>query len=207
MTKSVEERMQLLSRAVLSEAQAEAEQVLEAAQARADTIRDRAQEQAQAEREEILARARRDAERVRSGCVASAQLEARRLRLERREQVLDRVFETVRQRLPNVQGWTDYDQIVRDLTREAVGHLSADAVRIRADARAREVLADSTLFELSEELGVRLRLEELDDGRTGIVAETMDGHRRYDNTLQARLDRWQDALRAPVYRLLMGESL
>jgi len=205
--KSVEERMQLLSRAVLSEAQAEAAQVLEVAQARADAIRERAREQAQAEREEILERARRDAERVRGGCVASAQLEARRLRLERREQVLDRVFETVRQRLPNVQGWTDYDQIVRDLTREAVRHLSADAVRIRADERAREVLADSTLFELSEELGVRLRLEKLDDGRIGIVAETMDGHRRYDNTLQARLDRWRDALRAPVYRLLMGESL
>jgi V/A-type H+-transporting ATPase subunit E len=205
--KSVEERMQLLSRAVLSEANAEADRVLEAAQSKADAIRERAKEQAQAQREEILQRARTKAESVRSGCVASAQLEARRLRLERREQVLDRVFEAVRQRLPNVQGWTDYDQIVRDLAREAVGHLGADAVRIRADEHAREVLSDSTLVELSEELGVQLRLEDLDDGRTGVVAETMDGHRRYDNTLQARLGRWQDELRAPVYRLLMGESL
>jgi V/A-type H+-transporting ATPase subunit E len=205
--KSVEERMQLLSRAVLSEANAEADRVLEAAQSKADAIRERAKEQAQAQREEILERARTKAESVRSGCVASAQLEARRLRLERREQVLDRVFEAVRQRLPNVQGWTDYDQIVRDLAREAVDHLGADAVRIRADEHAREVLSDSTLVELSEELGVQLRLEDLDDGRTGVVAETMDGHRRYDNTLQARLGRWQDELRAPVYRLLMGESL
>jgi V/A-type H+-transporting ATPase subunit E len=205
--KSVEERMQLLSRAVLSEANAEADRVLEAAQSKADAIRERAKEQAQAQREEILQRARTKAESVRSGCVASAQLEARRLRLERREQVLDRVFEAVRQRLPNVQGWTDYDQIVRDLAREAVDHLGADAVRIRADEHAREVLSDSTLVELSEELGVQLRLEDLDDGRTGVVAETMDGHRRYDNTLQARLGRWQDELRAPVYRLLMGESL
>jgi len=205
--KSVEERMQLLSRAVLNDAHAEAEQVLEAAQARADAIRERAQEQAQAEREEILERAKREAERVRSGCVASAQLDARKLGLERREKLLDQVFDAVRQRLPTIQQWTDYDQIVRELTREAVGRLGSDAVRIRADERALRALADGTLVELSEELGVQLRLEKLSDGRTGIVAETIDGHRRYDNTLQARLDRWQDALRAPVYRLLMGESL
>jgi vacuolar-type H+-ATPase subunit E/Vma4 len=41
----------------------------------------------------------------------------------------------------------------------------------------------------------------------GIVAETIDGHLRYANTLEARLERWQDKLREPAYRLLMGESL
>jgi vacuolar-type H+-ATPase subunit E/Vma4 len=36
--------------------------------------------------------------------------------------------------------------------------------------------------------------------------ETMDKHRRYDNTLEARLSRQKSALRSSVYQLLMGES-
>ena len=40
----------------------------------------------------------------------------------------------------------------------------------------------------------------------GVVVQTPDGHRRYDNTLETRMTRLQDAMRNPVYRLLMGES-
>lgn len=199
--------MQLLKRAVLNEAQSDAQQVLDSAKAKADAIREHARQEAAAVRQETLARAKREAEQVRSGCVASAQLEAMKLRLKRREELLDQVFSVVEERMSAIQQWTDYDQIVREWTREAVGHLRADVIRIRADARARELMANGALAELSEELGVELRPAELEGVRTGIVAETIDGHRRYDNTLQARLDRWRDVLRAPVYRLLRGESL
>jgi V/A-type H+-transporting ATPase subunit E len=199
--------MQLLKRAVLNQAQTDADQVLDSARTKADAIRQRAQEQAKSVRQEILARAKKEAEQVRSERVAAAELEARTLRLKRREALLDEVFEAVRERLPTIQQWTDYDEIVRDLTREAVRQLGAQAVRLRVDERARDMMADGALTELSTQLGVELQLEPLGGDRIGIVAETMDGHRRYDNTLQARLDRWQDVLRAPVFRLLRGESL
>jgi vacuolar-type H+-ATPase subunit E/Vma4 len=42
---------------------------------------------------------------------------------------------------------------------------------------------------------------------TGVIVETAEGHRQYDNTLEARLSRLQEELRSPVYRLLLGESL
>jgi V/A-type H+-transporting ATPase subunit E len=204
---SLEENIQALTRAVLSEARADAQQVLADAEAKADAIKRQAQVQADAEGKEILERARREAEHVRSQSLAAAHLQARRLRLERREKLLDAVFEAVRERVPTVQQWTDYDQIVRGWVHEAVTSLGVETARVRADENARAILADGLLAEVSHQLNVQLDLGQPLEHGTGVVAETLDGHRTYDNTMAARLDRWQDTLRAPVYRLLMGESL
>jgi len=204
---SVEQNIQALSRAVLSEARAEAEQILTDAEAKADAIRQRAQEKAQTERQEILEHAQREAKHVRSQCLAAARLQAQKLRLERREKLLDGVFDAARQRMSTVQQWTDYHQIVREWVREAVAYLGSTEARIRTDEYTRGILADGVLNELSAEMNVQLQLEEPLERGLGVVAETVDGHLVYDNTLEARLERWQDELRGPVYRLLMGESL
>ena len=198
--------MQALSRAVLAEARAEAEQLLADAQTKVEAIRQRAQEQAETESKQILERARQEAASIRSQCIAAAELGARTLRLERREKLLDSVFDAVQQRLSAVQQWTDYGQIVRQLSYEAVAQLGAPSARIRADVRTRAMLADGMLAEIASQAGVELELGEPLQRGTGVIAETVDGHRQYDNTLEARLSRLRGALRAPVYHLLMGES-
>jgi vacuolar-type H+-ATPase subunit E/Vma4 len=205
--KSVEERMQVLARAVLNEAQAEARQILADAQEKAEAIRQRGRERAAAERAETLEQTRREAGQIREQAIAAAQLKARMLRLEQREKLLNHVFEAVQQRLPAVQQWTDYEQIVQELIREAVLDLGTQAVRIRADAQADQLLTEEVLARLARELDVTLEKgASLGEG-IGIVAETIDGRRQYDNTLQARLRRSREELRAPVYHLLMGEPL
>jgi vacuolar-type H+-ATPase subunit E/Vma4 len=204
---SVEENMQALSRAVLAEARTEAEQLLADARTKVEAIRQRAQGQAETESKEILERARDEAASIRSQCIAAAELGARTLRLDRREKLLDSVFDAVRQRLSAVQQWTDYGQIVRQLSNEAVAQLGAPSARIRADERTRAMLADGMLAEIASQAGVELELGEPLQRGTGVIAETVDGHRRYDNTLEARLSRLRGALRAPAYHLLMGESL
>jgi vacuolar-type H+-ATPase subunit E/Vma4 len=205
--KSVEENLQALSRAVLHDARDESERMLADAKAKAEAVRQKAEEQAQSEREAILEQARQEAERIHSEAIAAAEMQARTLQLERREKVLDKVFEAARERLPAVQQWTDYEQIVRQLLREAVTHLGASAVQIRADKETQKLLSDDLLAELSEELDVQLQLGATLERGIGVIAETEDGHRQYDNTLQTRLSRQKDALRSPVYHILMGESL
>ncbi|MEJ2736642.1 MAG: V-type ATP synthase subunit E [Anaerolineae bacterium] len=205
--RSVEQSIQALSRAVQSEARAEAEQIVADAKAKAEAVRQHAQEQAAAERAEILARASGEAERIRSQALATTQLKARTMQLERREKLLDRVFEAARQQLPTVQQGTDYDQVVHHLLREALIHLGADAAQVRADERTRMLLTDQVLTEVSKEVGGQVQLgTSLTEG-TGVIVETAEGHRQYDNTLEARLSRLQEELRSPVYRLLLGESL
>jgi V-type H+-transporting ATPase subunit E len=205
--RSLEENIGALSQAVLSDARAEAEQILADARAKAEVTRQRALKQVTAEREEIMERASAEAERIQSQAIATTQLKARRLRLERREELLDNVFETARQRLPAVPQRTDYSQIARQLLREALLRLEADTANILADEQTRKVLSGQMLAEVSKELGVEVQLGAATGQGTGIVVETADAHRHYDNTLEARLSRLQNTLRSPVYHLLMGESL
>jgi vacuolar-type H+-ATPase subunit E/Vma4 len=204
--RSVEENVQALTRTVLNEAHAEAEQIVAEARAKAEAIRQRAQEQASAQRTEILARASQEAQLLHSQAVASAQLQARTDELERREKLLDSVFDAARRQLPGVQQRADYDQIARQLLREALMHLGADAARIQADELTRVHLTDQVLSEISTELGVQVQHGMPLKQGVGLIVQTMDGHRQYDNTLEARLSRLQNTLRAPVLRLLMGET-
>ncbi len=206
MMRTEDENLKALSRAALDEARTEAKQILADARARADNIRQQAQADSETERERILQQARKESDRTRSEAIASAELEARMLKLARREKLLARVFDAVRGRMEAVTQWTDYDQIVREWVLEATRQVGSKEVRIRADGRTRAALADEVLRDLSKEAGVELRLGDTLEGGTGIIAETADGHRRYDNTLEARLTRAQDALRTPVYHMLVGES-
>jgi len=204
--KSVEENIEALSGAILSEARGEAEQIGSDASTKADTIRARAKEQAEAERKEILDRANQEAGRIRSQVVSTTQLKARTLELESREKLLDGVFKAARQRLSSIQQRPDYDQIVYRLTQEALSQLNAKDGQIRADKDTQKLLSDHISDKICKDMKVSLKIGQPLEQGTGVVFDTTDGHLHYDNTLETRLNRLQNGLRSAVYRILMGES-
>jgi vacuolar-type H+-ATPase subunit E/Vma4 len=196
----------MLERAILTEAQDESEQIKAEAKEKVEAIRKRAQEQAEQERKAILDRARQDAERLRSQVVATAQLKARSLQLSHREQLLDRVFKAVKEKLPEVQKRPDYDQIAATLLREALVQLRVKKAEIRADKLTQNVLEKSALNEFSKELNGQFTMADgLEEG-IGVIVDAADGKIHYDNTLETRLNRLQNTLRASVYKVLTGEQ-
>lgn len=201
-----EEEIETLSRAILKEAQVDADQMKEEARAKADAIRQRAREEAERERKEILDRARQEAERLRSQSLASAQLKARTLQLEHREKLLDRVFKTAREKLPEVQKRPDYSQLAATLLREALVQLRVSKAEVRADKTTRDLLEKETLDEVSRDLNGQFTLADTLDEGLGVVVDAADGKLHYDNTLETRLHRLQSNLRASVYKILMGEQ-
>lgn len=204
---ATDENIKILSRAVLSDVQGDAEQILAQAKTKADQIRQRAQEQAEAERAKILEQASVEAERVRSQVIATNQLKSRTMLLEQREILLEEVFETARQRLPSVLRGSDYEKIARRLFQEAITQLGGNAAKVRADNETLKALQTGALEDLSKETQMQIQLGEPLEKGLGVIAETGDGRRQYDNTLETRLNRMQDTLRATVYRILMGEAL
>jgi vacuolar-type H+-ATPase subunit E/Vma4 len=198
--------IQVLERAIMDEARQEANQILASAEAKAEGIKHQAQARTDAQREEILQRAREEAEALHEHTVAAAQLEAQTLKLKRREQLLKHVFAAARRELASVPQRADYEQIAHHLVREAVEHMGAGDVLVRVDESTQQVLDEETLANLGQELGVHLRSGEPLAQGIGAVLETPDGHRRYDNRLETRLDRMQEALRTAVYQVLMGET-
>ena len=204
--KPEEENIELLSRAILFEAQADAEQIKAEAKEKADAIRQKTRQTAESERNEIMERAKQDAERIRSQVIATAQMKARTLQLEHRENLLDKVFNTAKEKLSSLQKRPDYDKIVAELVREAVDQLKVDQAEIRADAVTQKILKDQ-LNDISKELKAKLSVEKTLDEGTGIVVDADNGRLHYDNTLETRLSRLQGALRSAVYHVLMGEKL
>jgi vacuolar-type H+-ATPase subunit E/Vma4 len=197
--------IEMLSRAILTEARDEAEQIKAEAKEKAEAIRKRAQEQAEQERKAILDRAREDAERLRGQAIATAQLKTRSLQLTNREQLLDRVFKTVRERLSEVQKRPDYDEIAAQLLREALVQLRVNKAQVLADKTTQGILEKKALSELSKELnGQFTSAGNLEEG-TGIIVTAADGKLNYDNTLETRLERLEGTLRAAVYKVLIGE--
>ncbi len=198
------EDIEMLERAILTEARDETEQIIAEAKKKAEAVRKRAQEQAEEERKAILERASQDAERLRSQAVATAQLKARSLQLAHREQLLERVFKAVKEKLPEVQKRPDYDQVVAMLLREALTQLRVNQAVVRADETTQKILKKS-LDEISKELNVELTIGDVLEEGIGVVVDAADGKIHYDNTLETRLNRLQSTLRSSVYQILTGE--
>jgi V/A-type H+-transporting ATPase subunit E len=204
--RSEEENLQALSRAVQETAHDEAERILAEAKSKAEEIRRHGREEAEAKRKDILDRAARDSEHLRSQAVATARLQARKRELEHRDRLLEGIFAEVRSRIPTLAKRPDYESIVLRLVGEAADHLASDSLRIRADERTRRILTEARLASLSQKTGVKISAGPKLEQGTGVVAETEDGHRRYDNTLETRLQRMQSGLRSAAYRILTGEE-
>ena len=199
--------IEMLARAILTEARDEAEQIKADAKEKADAIRRRAQEQAEAERKAILDRAREEAERLRGQAVATAQLKSRSSQLTHREQLLERVFKAVKEKLPEVQNRPDYDEIVTMLLREALTQLRVNKAEVRADEATNKILRRGSLREVSKELGGDFKDGEVLEEGIGIVVDAADGKIHYDNTRETRLRRLQGGLRSSVYQVLTGEKV
>jgi V/A-type H+-transporting ATPase subunit E len=205
-TRAAEENIEPLTRAILKEAEVDAQQIREEAKKRADEIRQRGQVEAEKVRREILDRAQQEADRSRSQNLASAQLKARTLQLEHREKLLDRIFQAAKERVTEIQKRPDYDQLAGQLLREALVQLRVNKAEIRADQATRAVLEKKALRDISSELKGQFTLaDNLEEG-TGVVIDAADGKLQYDNTLETRLQRMQSSLRASVYKVLMGEQ-
>ena len=205
--KSEAEDIEMLARAILTEARDEAEQMQAEAKEKAEAIRKRAQEQAESERKLILDRANQDAERLRSQSVATAQLKSRSTQLESREKLLDGVFEEVKKQLDSIKKRPDYDAIAALLLREALTQLRVKKAEVKADDSTQNALKKGALVEISNELKGEFSLSGgLDEG-TGVVVDAGGGKLHYDNTLETRLSRLQNSLRSSVYKVLMGEKV
>lgn len=192
---------------VMAEAQSQAQKILDEARAQAAKVRRQAESEAEEQRRGILQDARAKAAAWRADAQATARVEAQKLKLRRREKLLEQVFAQAGEQLPGLPARADYSELIFSLVREAVQGLpGAATLLVRADAATEHLFSIAKLESLGRALGVELRAGEPLDSRVGVLVTTEDGRRIYDNTLAARLERLRALLRASVYRILMGEE-
>jgi V/A-type H+-transporting ATPase subunit E len=196
-----------LSKEIFALAESETGQILAAAKEKGDLIRKKAHQDAEDVKSQLLDQAKREADRLRSQAVATTQLKARTMLLEAREKLFSQVFESAEEKLVSVQQWNDYEATVRKLILEAAMQLESKSIKIRADKFTAALITEKMLSEIGKEFGGKISLAEPLEKGTGIIASTEDGHLTFDNTLETRLAHLESELRAPVYHVLMGETL
>jgi vacuolar-type H+-ATPase subunit E/Vma4 len=203
---NVEGSIEALTQAILGEAKAETEDLHKRAQEQAELIRLRAREAASRETTAILDQAKEEFRRMRGQKVATAQMKARSLELEHREQWLEKAFEAAAKRLQEIPRRKEYGAIAAQLVRQAILQLKAPAVELRMDEVTRGAISKEVLADLARETGSKLSIGKSLDSGTGVFAVTADGRLHFDNTLETRLRRIQGAIRSSVHRVLLGES-
>ena len=197
--------IQNLSRTVLRSAEQEAQKVLSEAEEKANQIRHIAQQEREDAYHQVIAKALKEADFIRNKNRATVEAEVQMNWLVKREELINHVFEESLASLHKIVDQDDYKTIVEELVVEAIFQLNDETVVIRLDEKANQLLDDANLKKIAGEHHVTLERGDILPEKFGVIAETVDGHRQFDNSLQARLGRLKGKLRMPVYQILMGE--
>lgn len=199
--------MKSLVDAVMSEVERDRERTLSHANSEAQNSREQAQNEAAAERNRILQGAEKKAGNLLAEARAKAQLEAQSIKLEKRELLINNVFDQAADRLATLQQIEDYASVVHLLIEDAVVRMEkVDTLVVDADTVTREFLDQETLTKLGHNWNCRLILGDVLAGGTGVIVRSLDGRLVYDNTFQARLVRLKPSLRSPVFQILRGDN-
>lgn len=147
----------------------------------------------------IIESSLKQAESVKRQIVGSAELQARNAQLRSLERAVNESFEGATKKISSSRG-EDYERALGRLIQEGLDVIGPNA-SVRCATKDRKAVS-SEIRKLAKSKVV------LDDEPVetigGVVMTTPDGNIRFDNTLEARLDRMRPSLRKEVAALLTG---
>ncbi len=175
--------MENLSEAVISKVKVEALDIIREAEAKAREEREKATKQQevklQEEKQKLLGEARQEAARI----VAQASIKARQELSRAKNAVINKMTDRVRQELSQISSNEKYSMT---LIQEAVEAIGADKARIYVPPKS--VDATRKLLESNKELANRITEVKEANFTGGIIAESIDGTFRIDNSYESRLE-------------------
>lgn len=207
MLKPIDERIEDFTHAIHGEAEAEAEMLKTEAKAKETEILKQGQLRVERIRAEILEKARMEGERLSEERLAEVNIKAKIEWLEKREKILELVFQTAKSEIINLVNTQEYLKALIGLVTDGIYQVQSQQVVLHVDRASKGLINKDILNDLRSNLGVEIELgDDLQNG-IGVVVSDISGHRMFDNTLEARLNRNMENLRSDVYKILMEEEL
>ena len=175
--------MENISEAVISKVKVEALDIIKEAEAKAREERAKATKQRgvklHEEKQRLLGEARQEAARI----VAQASIKSRQELSRAKNAVINKMTDRVRQELSQISSNEKYSMT---LIQEAVEAIGADKARIYVLPKS--VDATRKLLESNKELANRITEVKEANFTGGIIAESIDGTLRIDNSYESRLE-------------------
>ena len=207
MTMTDPDSSEALCKEILAGAGRERDEIVQSATRDAEDMLGKAHAGADDARQKRIEEARAEGERLRDITFASASVEARRLKLERIEILLESIRTDVRERLAGLRGDGNYSDIIVDLVVSAIEGMTGDEFTVRLPEEDRPILGNDLARLIARrtgrpEQGIHVVYEPARPGWDGPVIEDAARTRIWDNRFAVRLERlW------PQFRRLIAEKM
>ena len=196
---------------IMSEAQGKVDEIIQKASEEAATITDKGEKTAQSTKAKMLDESQKQANMRYQQLISEAKMNARRAKLEAREQLIEESFEKAKADLNEIASSSsdEYKNSLTKIIKEAAIEVGGGdlLVSVKADDvdKAKASLPLITK-EVSDVTGVQTSLSFGDSINTigGAIVKTKNGEIEVNNTIESRLERFKKSLRSEVAKVLFN---
>ena len=145
------------------------------------------------EYDKVISDGKKEADKIEKQIVGSADIEARNKQLLLLEDAVDKVFSKALDQISNVDRSGDYSNLIKSLLEESTQILGTSEITVFTNAKDKDVVQSA----LSQFSGAELSSDTI-DCLGGIIAKSKDGTMKFDNTLDARIERLKPLIRKEI---------
>ena len=145
------------------------------------------------EYDKIISDGKKEADKIEKQIIGGSDIEARNKQLLALEAAVDKVFTTALEQITNSDRNSDYANLINTLLQQATSTLGTTEVRVFTNAKDKDVVQSS----LSNFSGSELSSETI-ECIGGVKIESKDGAMKFDNTIDAKIDRLKPLIRKEI---------
>ena len=147
----------------------------------------------ESEYDKIVSDGRKEADKIEKQIVGGSDIEARNKQLLALESSVDRVFMTALEQISNSDRTGDYANLIKTLLDESTRVLGTSEVIVFTNSKDKDVVQST----LSSFPGSELSSETI-DCLGGVKIQSKDGSMKFDNTIDARIERLKPLIRKEI---------
>jgi V/A-type H+-transporting ATPase subunit E len=145
------------------------------------------------EYDKVISNGKKEADKIEKQIIGSADIEARNKQLLLLEEAVEKVFSKALDQISNVDRSGDYSNLIKSLLKESTQILGTSEITVFTNAKDKGVVQSA----LSKFSGAELSSDTI-DCIGGIIAKSKDGTVKFDNTLDARIERLKPLIRKEI---------
>ena len=147
----------------------------------------------ESEYDKIISDGKKEADKIEKQIVGGSDIESRNKQLLALEAAVDRVFTTALEQITNSDRNSDYAILIKSLLEESTKILGTTDVKVFTNAKDKDVVQSS----LSNFSGSELSSQTI-DCIGGVKIESKDGAMKFDNTIDAKIERLKPLIRKEI---------
>jgi V/A-type H+-transporting ATPase subunit E len=145
------------------------------------------------EYDKILAEGKKEAEKLEKQIIGNADLDSRNKQLLLVEESIEKVFEKAIKKLQDTDRNDNYSKLISSLLQESINTIGTSEIIVQTNSKDKPVVQSL----LSKFPGATLSSDPI-DCLGGIRVQSKDGTMKFDNTIDARLDRLKPLIRKDI---------